>query len=58
MTRTILVVDNDSSLCRIMEFNLHQAGYQVTVAGDGAEGFIRLNAIARKCSNNVRNGWI
>jgi len=38
MTQTILVVDDDVSLRRVMEFNLQEAGYKVIVAGDGKEG--------------------
>lgn len=35
MSETILVVDDDQSLRRMMEYTLQQAGYVVTVASDG-----------------------
>lgn len=38
MMQTILVVDDDVSLRRVMEFNLQEAGYKVIVASDGKEG--------------------
>lgn len=37
--KRILVVDDDSSLRRIMKMQLEEAGYQVAVAADGAEAF-------------------
>ena len=38
MARKILVIDDDASLRRVMEFNLQEAGYEVLTAGDGKEG--------------------
>ena len=38
-TSTILVVDDDSSLRRVMKMQLEEAGYQVLLASDGREGF-------------------
>lgn len=38
MARKILVIDDDVSLRRVMEFNLQEAGYDVSTASDGAEG--------------------
>ncbi|SHI51624.1 two component, sigma54 specific, transcriptional regulator, Fis family [Malonomonas rubra DSM 5091] len=35
---TILVIDDDSSLRRVIEYVLEQAGYQVLTAEDGAKG--------------------
>ena len=35
MSETILVVDDDESLRRMMEYTLQEAGYTVTVASDG-----------------------
>jgi two-component system, NtrC family, response regulator len=35
----ILVVDDDSSLRSVMKMQLEEAGYQVTLASDGAEAF-------------------
>ncbi|MFO7577245.1 MAG: sigma-54 dependent transcriptional regulator [Pelovirga sp.] len=37
MSEKILVVDDDDSLRRMMEYTLQEAGYQVSVAGDGDE---------------------
>ena len=37
MAEKILVVDDDDSLRRMMEYTLQQAGYHVTTAGDGHE---------------------
>ncbi len=37
--RSILVVDDDSSLRRIMKLQLEEAGYTVSLARDGDEGF-------------------
>lgn len=36
-TKRILVVDDDSSLRKVMKMQLEEAGYQVTLASDGAE---------------------
>lgn len=38
MARKILVIDDDVSLRRVMEFNLGEAGYDVLTAGDGEDG--------------------
>lgn len=38
MKRTILVIDDDSSLRRVLEYNLFEAGYRVVVADSGEEG--------------------
>lgn len=38
MAQKILVIDDDVSLRRVMEFNLEQAGYQVLTAGSGEKG--------------------
>ena len=35
---TILLIDDDQSLRRVTEFTLHEAGYRVITAVDGAEG--------------------
>ena len=40
---TILLIDDDQSLRRVTEFTLHEAGYRVLTAADGAEG-LRLFA--------------
>jgi two-component system NtrC family response regulator len=38
-SRQILVVDDDSSLRSVMKMQLEEAGYQVTLAADGAEAY-------------------
>lgn len=45
MSEKILVVDDDDSLRRMMEYTLQQAGYKVSVAGDGDEA---LAAVRRE----------
>ena len=35
---TILIIDDDTSLRRVLEYNLQEEGYRVLAAGDGAEG--------------------
>ncbi len=37
--KKILVVDDDSSLRKVMKMQLEEAGYQVTLASDGAEAY-------------------
>jgi pilus assembly protein CpaE len=39
MSAKILVVDDDPNVQRLLSFTLKQEGYEVIVAGDGAEGF-------------------
>jgi len=43
MSEKILVVDDDDSLRRMMEYTLQQAGYQVSVAGDGDEALAMVH---------------
>jgi DNA-binding response OmpR family regulator len=38
MSRKILVVDDEPHIAQIMKLTLEYSGYEVTVAGDGAEG--------------------
>jgi len=38
MKPTILIIDDDTSLRRVLEYNLQEAGYQVIAAADGEEG--------------------
>jgi len=38
MPRRILVIDDDTSLRRVLEYNLQEEGYEVFAAADGAEG--------------------
>jgi two-component system NtrC family response regulator len=35
---TILIIDDDTSLRRVLEYNLHEAGYAVATASSGEEG--------------------
>ena len=38
MKPKILIIDDDSSLRRVLEYNLLEAGYAVTAAASGEEG--------------------
>ena len=38
ISKSVLLIDDDSSLRRVMEFTLVQAGWQVLLAADGEEG--------------------
>ena len=40
MTPTILIIDDDASLRRVVEYNLQEAGYRVFSAAGGEEGLI------------------
>ena len=40
MKPTILVIDDDASLRRVVEYNLQDAGYQVLCAASGEEGLV------------------
>ena len=39
MTKKILVVDDESSIVTLLQYNLEQAGFTVETASDGMEGF-------------------
>jgi pilus assembly protein CpaE len=39
MAAKILVVDDDTNVQRLLQYTLKQEGYDVVIAGDGAEGF-------------------
>ena len=39
MAAKILVVDDDPNVQRLLQYTLKQEGYEVIIAGDGAEGF-------------------
>ena len=41
MAGKVLVVDDDASVQRLLEFTLQQEGYEVIVASDGADGLRR-----------------
>ena len=38
MTAKILVIDDDTSLRRVLEYNLQEEGYEVEAAASGEEG--------------------
>jgi DNA-binding NtrC family response regulator len=40
--KTVLVIDDDESLRRVVEYNLREDGYQVVTAGDGRSGLERF----------------
>lgn len=44
MKKSILIIDDDASLRRILEYNLLEAGYAVTAAATGEEGLRLLQA--------------
>jgi two-component system NtrC family response regulator len=49
MKPKILIIDDDSSLRRVLEYNLLEAGYAVTAAASGEEG-LRLGESPRLSS--------
>ncbi len=44
MSKTILIVDDSTSMRQMVGFTLRNAGYQVLEGGNGQEGLDRLNA--------------
>ncbi|OFW28643.1 MAG: Fis family transcriptional regulator [Acidobacteria bacterium RIFCSPLOWO2_02_FULL_65_29] len=42
--KTVLMIDDDESLRRVVEYNLHEEGYRVLTAADGATGFQAFQA--------------
>jgi len=44
MKQKILIIDDDASLRRVLEYNLQEAGYEVTAAASGAEGLALFTA--------------
>jgi DNA-binding NtrC family response regulator len=40
MARKILIIDDDTSLRRVLEYNLQEEGYEVFAAADGGEGLL------------------
>jgi two-component system, chemotaxis family, chemotaxis protein CheY len=44
MAKSILIVDDSSSLRTVVRLALQRAGYDVLEAGDGAEALVRLEA--------------
>lgn len=47
MAKTILIVDDSSSLRTVVKIALVRAGYDVLEAGDGVEGLARLDAAGK-----------
>ncbi len=41
-SRTVLVIDDDETLRKVVEYNLHEDGYHVISAGDGRTGLQRF----------------
>ena len=37
---TILIVEDDSDIKTLLEYNFQQAGYDVVIASDGEEGLV------------------
>jgi len=46
MKPTILIIDDDSSLRRVLEYNLQEAGYRVATAASGEEGLNLFEEVA------------
>ncbi len=46
MKPTILIIDDDTSLRRVLEYNLQEAGYAVGTAASGEEGLRLFDAVA------------
>jgi two-component system alkaline phosphatase synthesis response regulator PhoP/two-component system response regulator VicR len=42
MPQTILVVDDEPQIARLVELNLARAGYAVRLASDGAEALVKI----------------
>ncbi|TXC65147.1 response regulator [Piscinibacter aquaticus] len=47
MAKTILIVDDSSSLRTVVKLALQRAGYEVQEAGDGQEALSRLEQLAK-----------
>lgn len=45
MSQLVLVVDDDSDICEIVQVNLEGAGYDVAVASDGAAGLAKAREL-------------
>jgi two-component system NtrC family response regulator len=46
MKTTILIIDDDTSLRRVLEYNLQEAGYAVATAASGQEGLERFDEVS------------
>ncbi len=46
MAQTILTVDDSASIRRMIAFSLHEAGYEVIQAVDGADGYAKSQGAA------------
>jgi two-component system chemotaxis response regulator CheY len=47
MSKTILIVDDSSSMRTVVRLTLARAGYEVLEAGDGQEGLAALEKVAK-----------
>ncbi|MES2423186.1 MAG: response regulator [Pseudomonadota bacterium] len=47
MTKSILIVDDSSSLRTVVKLALVRAGYEVHEAGDGQEGLAKLDSVSK-----------
>ena len=43
MPHKILIIDDDTSLRRVLEYNLKEEGYDVFTAQDGEQGLVRFD---------------
>jgi DNA-binding NtrC family response regulator len=46
MKPIILIIDDDTSLRRVLEYNLHEAGYAVATAASGEEGLVLFDELS------------
>ena len=44
MERRVVIIEDERDVARLLEFNLRGAGYEVTIAGTGAEGIAAVRA--------------
>jgi two-component system, chemotaxis family, chemotaxis protein CheY len=47
MAKTILIVDDSSSLRTVVKIALQRAGYEVVEACDGADGLVKINQLSK-----------
>ena len=45
MSKTVLVVDDQPHIVRLIQVNLEKEGFQVVTAGDGVEGLARFREV-------------
>ena len=59
MNKKILVIEDETSTLRFLEYTLKQAGYEVLLAKDGLEGIKEtLDSTASPRKSSSRSGWL